>query len=31
MYQKAYELATAHNPPSAYARRVGREKLKVGG
>jgi Flp pilus assembly protein TadD len=29
MYQQAYELATAHNPPSAYAKRVGREKLGV--
>jgi tetratricopeptide (TPR) repeat protein len=29
MYQKAYELATAHNPPSAYARRIGREKLRA--
>lgn len=26
-YQQAYDLATAHNPPSAYARRVARGKL----
>jgi len=26
-YREAYDLATAHNPPSAYARRVAREKL----
>ena len=27
LYQKAYDLATAHNPPAAYARRVARAKL----
>ncbi len=26
-YQQAYDLATAHNPPSAYARRIARAKL----
>lgn len=29
MYRKAYDLATAHNPPSAYARRVARAKLGI--
>ena len=28
-YQKAYELATAHNPPSAFARPFARKKLGV--
>lgn len=27
LYRKAYGLATAHNPPAAYARRVVRQKL----
>jgi Flp pilus assembly protein TadD len=27
LYQKAYELATAHNPPAAYARPFTRKKL----
>jgi tetratricopeptide (TPR) repeat protein len=27
LYQRAYDLATAHNPPAAFARRVTREKL----
>ncbi len=27
LYRKAYELATGHNPPSAYVRRVVRAKL----
>jgi Flp pilus assembly protein TadD len=27
-YQHAYDLATAHNPPAAYARRVARAKLQ---
>jgi tetratricopeptide (TPR) repeat protein len=27
LYQKAYELATAHNPPAAYARPFARKKL----
>jgi len=27
LYQKAYDLARAHNPPAAYARRIAREKL----
>ena len=33
LYQKAYDLARAHNPPAAYARRVARAKLgdKLGG
>ncbi len=26
-YRLAYDLATAHNPPAAYARRIAREKL----
>ncbi|HUX34635.1 MAG TPA: hypothetical protein VMV51_12270 [Gemmatimonadaceae bacterium] len=30
LYKKAYSLATAHNPPAAYARRVAREKLGAG-
>ncbi|MEO7967131.1 MAG: hypothetical protein ABIT38_24795, partial [Gemmatimonadaceae bacterium] len=30
MYQKAYELAEAHNPPSAYARRITRGKIGAG-
>jgi len=29
LYRKAYDLATAHNPPSAYARRIAREKLGI--
>jgi tetratricopeptide (TPR) repeat protein len=29
-YQKAYDLATAHNPPSAYARPFARKKLGSG-
>jgi len=29
MYTKAYGLATAHNPPSAYTRRIVRQKLGV--
>jgi tetratricopeptide (TPR) repeat protein len=29
LYQKAYDLATAHNPPSAFVRRTVREKLKL--
>jgi tetratricopeptide (TPR) repeat protein len=27
LYQKAYDMATAHNPPAAFARRFAREKL----
>ncbi len=27
LYQKAYDLATAHNPPSAFTRRYARQKL----
>jgi tetratricopeptide (TPR) repeat protein len=27
LYQKGYDLALAHNPPAAYARRIAREKL----
>jgi tetratricopeptide (TPR) repeat protein len=27
IYQKAYDLATAHNPPAAFARRFARSKL----
>lgn len=27
LYQKAYNLATAHNPPAAFSRRFAREKL----
>ena len=27
LYQKAYGLARAHNPPAAYARRIARQKL----
>jgi tetratricopeptide (TPR) repeat protein len=27
LYQKAYDLATAHNPPAAYTRREARKKL----
>jgi tetratricopeptide (TPR) repeat protein len=27
LYQKAYDLATAHNPPAAFARRFARQKL----
>lgn len=27
MYQKAYDLATAHNPPAAFVRPLAREKL----
>ncbi|HEV8355986.1 MAG TPA: tetratricopeptide repeat protein [Gemmatimonadales bacterium] len=26
MYEKAYGLATGHNPPAAFARRFAREK-----
>lgn len=29
LYQKAYDLATAHNPPAAFARRFARQKLAV--
>lgn len=29
MYQKAYDMATAHNPPAAFARRFARQKLAV--
>lgn len=29
LYQKAYDLATAHNPPSAFVRRAVRAKLKL--
>jgi len=29
LYRKAYDLATAHNPPSAFVRRTVREKLKL--
>jgi Flp pilus assembly protein TadD len=28
-YQQAYDLATAHNPPAAFARRYAREKLAL--
>ncbi len=28
LYRKAYDLATAHNPPAAYARRVARAKIQ---
>jgi tetratricopeptide (TPR) repeat protein len=31
LYQKAYDLATAHNPPSAFARRFARQKLAAQG
>ena len=27
LYQKAYDLATAHNPPPAFARPFARKKL----
>ena len=27
LYRKAYEMATAHNPPAAYVRRVARSKI----
>jgi tetratricopeptide (TPR) repeat protein len=27
LYQKAYDMATAHNPPAAFARRFARQKL----
>ena len=29
LYQKAYDLATAHNPPAAFARRFARQKLAM--
>jgi tetratricopeptide (TPR) repeat protein len=29
LYQKAYDMATAHNPPAAFVRRFVREKLKL--
>lgn len=29
LYQKAYELATAHNPPAAFARPFARKKLRL--
>ncbi len=29
MFQKAYELATGHNPPSAYSRPFARQKLGI--
>lgn len=29
MYQKAYDMATAHNPPAAFARRFARQKLAL--
>lgn len=29
LYQKAYDMATAHNPPAAFARRFAREKLAL--
>jgi len=28
-YQKAYDLATAHNPPAAFARPFARKKLGI--
>jgi tetratricopeptide (TPR) repeat protein len=28
LYQKAYDLATAHNPPAAFTRRFARQKLQ---
>lgn len=31
LYRKAYDLATAHNPPSAFARRYARQKLAAAG
>lgn len=31
MYRKAYDLATAHNPPSAFVRRYAGEKVAPGG
>lgn len=31
LYRKAYDLATAHNPPSAFTRRYAREKLAAAG
>jgi cytochrome c-type biogenesis protein CcmH/NrfG len=27
LWQKAYDLATAHNPPAAFARPLARKKL----
>jgi Flp pilus assembly protein TadD len=30
LYQKAYDLATAHNPPAAFARPFARKKLAGG-
>ncbi len=29
LYQQAYDMATAHNPPAAFARRVARAKLGI--
>ncbi len=29
LYRKAYDMATAHNPPAAFVRRFVREKLKL--
>jgi len=29
IYQKAYDMATAHNPPAAFARRFARQKLAL--
>ena len=29
LYQKAYDLATGHNPPSAFARPFARKKLRI--
>jgi tetratricopeptide (TPR) repeat protein len=31
MYQKAYDLATSHNPPAAFVRPFAREKLRLAG
>jgi Flp pilus assembly protein TadD len=31
MYQKAYDLATGHNPPAAFVRPFAREKLGLAG
>jgi len=31
MYQKAYDLATGHNPPAAFVRPFAREKLRLAG
>jgi Flp pilus assembly protein TadD len=30
LYQKAYDLATGHNPPAAFVRPFVREKLGLG-